>query len=241
MRLLPVIDLKETSVVRGIAGHRDTYQPIRSRIASDPSPAAVARAFVQNGFVDVYVADLGAIGGAEPDWKSYEQIADEGLNLIIDAGIAADVRIRRLADFRRQTKRKIDIVAAGESVVEAKQLREVIEVHGEESAIFSLDLRNAQPITARRDWQAALPFEIVVEIVELGFQRLIVLDLAAVGCDAGPATLDLCRQVRAAFPGIEIISGGGVRNDQDVDLLCDAGCDRVLVASALHDGRIRAR
>ena len=78
VRVLPVIDLKGKLVVRGIAGQRHTYEPIRSRIATDSSPATIARAFVQIGFTEVYVADLDAIGGEEPDWQSYEEIEAAG-------------------------------------------------------------------------------------------------------------------------------------------------------------------
>ena len=38
----------------------------------------------------------------------------------------------------------------------------------------------------------------------------------------------------------EVISGGGVRNWADIQSLDAAGCDGVLVASALHAGEFRA-
>jgi phosphoribosylformimino-5-aminoimidazole carboxamide ribotide isomerase len=59
--------------------------------------------------------------------------------------------------------------------------------------------------------------------------------------DRGLGTLDLCRRLRAARPSLELISGGGVRSHDDLRLLSSAGCDWVLVASALHDGRLSQR
>ena len=41
--VIPVIDLKDGVVVRGVAGRRDEYRPIESRFASDPRPATVAQ------------------------------------------------------------------------------------------------------------------------------------------------------------------------------------------------------
>lgn len=240
MQVLPVLDLKGKLVVRGIAGQRHAYQPIRSRIAADSAPATVARAFFKSGFTDAYVADLDAIAGAEPDWKSYEEIADGGLQLLIDAGISNSERIQRFASFCRQSKEQIAVVAACESIDDTGLLHEILEVYGTQGSVFSLDLQNGRTIAKCREWEQASPLELVTDVVEIGFRRAIVLDLAAVGRNAGPVTLDLCRQVRAAYPDIEIISGGGVRNKSDVDLLCEAGCDRVLVASALHDGQIGA-
>jgi len=51
---------------------------------------------------------------------------------------------------------------------------------------------------------------------------------------AGVPTLDLCRTLRKRCPQLEITSGGGVRSRDDLDRLAAAGCNRALVASALH-------
>jgi len=40
------------------------------------------------------------------------------------------------------------------------------------------------------------------------------------------------------FPGVEISAGGGVRGVEDLSRLRDGGVQNVLVASALHDGRL---
>ena len=238
MPILPVIDLKGQLAVRGIAGRRSEYQPVRSKIAADPSPAAVARALRQRGFSDVYIADLDAIAGHEPDWKSYEQIADTELNLMIDAGVVTCAQMKRLAEFVNQSQRLAAAVIATESIPDRMSLQTALKIFGPQQAVFSLDLKEGRPIVRRSDWLQAGPQEILAEVYAMGYRRVIVLDLTAVGTGGGPATLNLCREIRASFGGVEIISGGGVRNSQDVGLFVSAGCDRVLVASALHDGEL---
>jgi phosphoribosylformimino-5-aminoimidazole carboxamide ribotide isomerase len=47
----------------------------------------------------------------------------------------------------------------------------------------------------------------------------------------------LC-DVRAALPGVDLIAGGGVRDQSDLDRLAAAGADGALVATALHRGVI---
>ncbi|MCA9270670.1 MAG: hypothetical protein KDA41_19445, partial [Planctomycetales bacterium] len=85
--ILPVIDLLGGQVVRGVAGRREEYRPIVSRIAAGSAPTQVAAALAQRfGFRDAYVADLDAIAGAEPAWEDYQAIADAGLQLWVDAG-----------------------------------------------------------------------------------------------------------------------------------------------------------
>ena len=102
MSVLPVIDLMGGAVVRGIAGQRATYKPIRSQIASDATPTSIAHGFATKlGFQDVYLADLDAIAGSQPAWQIYESIAEYGLNLVVDAGINDSqraIQLREMAD-----------------------------------------------------------------------------------------------------------------------------------------------
>jgi phosphoribosylformimino-5-aminoimidazole carboxamide ribotide isomerase len=71
-----------------------------------------------------------------------------------------------------------------------------------------------------------------------GISRLIVLDLARVGGGAGTGTDDLCRHIASTYPQVEVIAGGGVAGPADLGRLASAGVRGVLVASALHDGRL---
>jgi phosphoribosylformimino-5-aminoimidazole carboxamide ribotide isomerase len=68
-----------------------------------------------------------------------------------------------------------------------------------------------------------------------------VLDLARVGMGEGVGTEPVCRSLRCIDPKLQIISGGGVRGLGDLESLAQAGCDAALVASALHDGRVREK
>jgi phosphoribosylformimino-5-aminoimidazole carboxamide ribotide isomerase len=72
----------------------------------------------------------------------------------------------------------------------------------------------------------------------LGIQRYIVLDIAHVGMGCGVRTAPVCQALRRRAPAVQIATGGGVRSMDDVVAAGQWGCDLVLVASALHDGRI---
>jgi phosphoribosylformimino-5-aminoimidazole carboxamide ribotide isomerase len=49
----------------------------------------------------------------------------------------------------------------------------------------------------------------------------------------------LIGELIAAYPQIEFSAGGGVRRPDDLRRLKSIGLSAVLIASALHDGRIR--
>ncbi len=238
MRVIPVMDLKDGRVVRAVAGERQRYQPVRSVLAGDPRPRTVATAFREAGFDTVYVADLDAIGGAPPNWLALQTIAACGLDLLLDAGVDGIGRASQLAFYAQDQPRIAGVVLGLESLPGPRLLAACVQVLGRRRSVFSLDLRRGRPITCWPDWQQASPGHIAAQAIAAGIRRLIVLDLAHVGTAAGPQRLELCRQLRAEHPAVEILAGGGVRHRQDLEHLAAAGCSAALVASALHDGTL---
>jgi phosphoribosylformimino-5-aminoimidazole carboxamide ribotide isomerase len=246
MRVIPVIDLMNGQVVRGIGGRRSEYRPIHSQLAAGASPATIARAFVEHfGFDTAYVADLDAIqasGGRKssgdvpfnPDaWRA---IQSAGLSLWLDAGVgtlAATKFILNEADSLGLAPR---LIIGLESLQSPDELAEICTHTAD--PIFSLDLKNGQPlhqVTNRNDWS---PLEIAKAAFDSGIRDLIVLDLADVGASGGTRTLELCNEIRDACDFREIIAGGGIRGIEDLTTLANAGCTAALVASALHDGHL---
>lgn len=234
MSIIPVIDLKGGFVVRGVAGQRSEYRPVESVLATDAKPETVATAFVsQFGCRDVYVADLDAIAGAPPNLSAYDAIEAAGLRLLIDCGISTPRQCRRWFPETSRT-----IVVGLETVRAEHDLTDVVSMLGPERVVFSLDLKAGRPLTSVERWLRSPPHEIADDAIAAGFKRLIVLDLARVGVGEGPSVAPLCEHMRRRHSSIELIAGGGVRQISDVQRLIDAGCDRVLVASALHNANI---
>ena len=244
MRVIPVIDLMAGQVVRGIAGRRETYRPLRGRLTDSASPLDVAAALVEKfGIRDFYLADLDAIAGAMPAFDTYRALFDLGLRLIVDAGLADRQQAQELAEFTQAQPALTGVIAGLESLGNLKDLEGFHHVFGADRLIFSLDLMGGTPRTVIPALAAEPPHEIAAAAVHYGVRRLIVLDLAQVGSDSGSSTLDLCRRLRddhasAKSARFEIISGGGVRGAADLQSLASAGCDGALVASALHDGKL---
>lgn len=225
MRVIPVIDLLGGQVVRAIGGRRHEYRPIESPLCRDAQPATVARAFVETfGFDTVYIADLDAITGREPDLVSYKAIADCGVELWIDAGVQ---------DLNRAYER---VIVGLESIDGPDEISQLVATIGADRCIFSLDLRDGRPLTSA--WQSYTPEQIAKVAFDAGVRAFIVLDLAQVGGFGGAQTESLCRRLREMMPDVELYAGGGVRDVNDLLALASAGCDGAPVASALHDGRI---
>jgi phosphoribosylformimino-5-aminoimidazole carboxamide ribotide isomerase len=237
MTLLPVLDLMQRLIVRGIAGRREEYRPIVSRLVDSADPLTVAQALNAHfGFREFYLADLDAIRGGDPDLPTYQDLQDAGFRLWIDAGLRSHTdRTLKLLISANVAR----IIVGLESLETPDDLRHIVARLGSERVVFSLDLKAGTPLGNADAWRTDNPFTIAERTVrEMGVRCLIVLDLDRVGVGAGIGTEELCARLKSELPEVELIAGGGVRSADEVRRLASVGIDRVLVASALHDGRI---
>jgi phosphoribosylformimino-5-aminoimidazole carboxamide ribotide isomerase len=239
VQIIPVIDLLGGVVVRGVAGRRSEYRPIVSQIAADSRPETVARAFVEQfGFKTAYVADLDAIGGRAPNVEAWKEIGEAGLELLLDAG--AGTASDCLAIHRQLTGRTLtaQIVVGLESLKNPDHERWFETRAKCQAFTFSLDLRAGKPIHRVKEWENRTAVEIARSVHARGYTTIIVLDVADVGVGGGTRTLALCKQLMDELHPVRVIAGGGVRGIEDLELLAEVRVSGVLVASALHDGRL---
>jgi phosphoribosylformimino-5-aminoimidazole carboxamide ribotide isomerase len=233
MRIVPVLDLKVGHVVRGVGGRREEYRPVVSRLTDSAAPVDVATAFRDHfGLSELYVADLDAIAGAGPALETYAALRALGCTLWVDAGLRQAVQAEVLIGASVET-----IVAGLETLAGPEELTRLCERYAER-VVFSLDLKEGRPLGDLRGWDAGSAWDVASQAVALGARRLLVLDLARVGGGEGTGTEELCRRLVEASPGVEIAAGGGVCGPDDLRRLREGGIAAVLVASALHDGRL---
>jgi phosphoribosylformimino-5-aminoimidazole carboxamide ribotide isomerase len=214
MRVVPVIDLKGGTAVHAVRGERERYRPLGD-------PLALARAF---RLEELYVADLDAIAGTGDNDAVIRALAREA-RVMVDAGVSEPDRARALLDLGVHR-----VVVGTETLPDADALDRLLP-----EATLSVDLRDGR--TLSRDPQlAGLPaLDAVARLHRAGLREVIVLDLARVGSGAGPDVGPIA-EIHAAFPELELLAGGGVRDAQDLHALADAGAAGALVATALHRG-----
>jgi phosphoribosylformimino-5-aminoimidazole carboxamide ribotide isomerase len=160
-------------------------------------------------------------------------MARTGVRLIVDAGVVTIADAEELQD-----RGASQIVLASESLPRLDQLRSFVELFGSKSLIFSVDLKHGQLRSADPQYSSTSPEDLIARVVEAGIEKIIVLDLAAVGTGTGIPTLSLCQQAKRCWPHLQVISGGGVHSRTCLLKAQAAGLDGLLIASALHDGRL---
>ena len=216
MEIIPVIDVQGGIVVQAIGGHRERYQPLKSKLTDSVRPLDVARAMLKvTGSDKLYVADLDAIEHEKEVHTSiYELRKCLGIEVWLDAG-------NHVLSGCKQ-------VLGSESLVDTDWWL---------FNALSMDFRNGELIS---NGLAITTLDYANGAVQAGVQTIIVLDVATVGKGKGPTTAEICRQIRQDFSDITIWTGGGIRDWGDIRFLERvAGVDGVLVSTALHQGAIR--
>jgi phosphoribosylformimino-5-aminoimidazole carboxamide ribotide isomerase len=236
-QVIPVLDLRAGTAVHAVAGQRAHYQPVRSILHATSDPLALAVALRERlGLNVLYLADLDAIAGLVPSVALYRDLISSGFHLIVDAGVRDLKCALKLSVLDPESR---TIVAGLESLDGPDALREIVHVFGDQRTIFSLDLDDGCPRKrAHSAWKSGDPLELACEAIEHGVSHLLLLDLARVGTGRGSGTKGLIAQIHARHPGVKVSVGGGISGASEVIELRNAGAAAVLVASALHDGRI---
>lgn len=236
MRVIPVLDLKGGRAVHSRGGRREHYGPVQSKLAGPAGDAlALARAYHDVlGSTECYLADLDAIGGAEPQWPLVRAITTGGAAWLVDAACTTTHRARQVLAAGAAR-----VVVGLETLSGLTALDTLCRAIGASRVVFSLDLYHGAPLLRAGSAIVGGPLDVARAAVGAGIAALLILDLARVGAGGG-IDLELARRIRAAHPALELLVGGGVEQEQDLVRAAQAGIDGVLLATALHDGRIGA-
>lgn len=234
MQIIPVIDIRNGIAVRAVAGERSGYRAIQSRLTESVEPAEVLQAIRQSfQCASCYVADLDAIERQQMNRCSIAEIVSLGGSLIVDAGATSVEQIEDLFDIGVDK-----VVLSSESIGDLSLLDAMVERSDPDSCIFSIDLKHGRLLGCDPAWDGKAPVDLARYVLECGIRELIILDLAAVGIGRGIPTLQLCQNIKRLSPDVRIVSGGGVDSAACVANAAHAGLDGLLIASALHDGRL---
>ncbi|WAJ30233.1 HisA/HisF-related TIM barrel protein [Antarcticirhabdus aurantiaca] len=227
MRIVPVLDIKNGVVVRGVRGNRGAYRPIETPLCAGSAPVDVMAGLDAlagpDGFPEAYLADLNAIEGGAPNLGVLDDLAAAfpKKRFWLDAGIRSAAEVERWVALGG-----IVPVIGSETLRSAGEMRRLAG----RNVVLSLDFWGDQPLG-----DPALFAD-----PALWPARVIVMTLARVGSGEGP-DLDRLRAVRALADGRSVFAAGGLRNAGDLDALARAGAAGILVSSALHEGRIAAQ
>ena len=224
MQIIPVLDLKDRTVVRAQMGQRDRYRPITTPLAPSSDPVDVARGLLSvHPFQTLYIADLDAIDGRGSNDAAIERLRQTcpQVSLWVDNGIADST-----GAFAWLAAGNECLVLGSETQRDPALIRDLLD---HPRVVLSLDFRGAQFVGPPQ----------LLDEPRIWPRRLIVMTLARVGSGAGP---DMARisEIRTRAGERSIYAAGGVRDAGDLRALRQIGVAGALVATSLHDGRLNS-
>ena len=219
MKILPDVDLLAGVVVHAKRGERDHSRPVVTALCSDPSPTAVIDAMLQlHPFNTLYIADLDALMGRGNQCRLVRQLTQRYplVTFWVDQGVPQSQSECAAKNCRS--------VFGSESMNESYRSSLVEQ---QKRVILSLDFSAGELVG---------PQALLTE-VELWPETVILMNLSRVGAQQGPDLEQLARFINHS-PDRKFVAAGGVRGGEDLAQLESVGAGAVLIATALHEGRI---
>ncbi|MGH6801556.1 MAG: HisA/HisF-related TIM barrel protein [Methylocella sp.] len=223
IEVIPVLDLKCGVVVHARHGFRHSYAPIATSLAETSAPLDVVAGFLTvHPFRTIYAADLDRIESR----GSHDQCLDAISTAFPDVVFWADAGVRDGEEARSWLARhkRAHLVLGSESLAGHMVLEELAT---DGRIVLSLDYRGDSFLGPKG----------LCDAPHLWPARVIVMTLTRVGGGAGP-DMERLAEIKRRAPDVMLYAAGGLRGASDLMRLQQAGIRGVLVASALHDGRL---
>ncbi|MFX0163543.1 MAG: HisA/HisF-related TIM barrel protein [Candidatus Hodarchaeota archaeon] len=237
MRVIPVIDLLSGVVVHAKKGERENYRPVDSVLTPSKDPLVIGEVFKEVfGFKEVYIADLDAIQSswALNNFSVLEKLSSLDLGLMVDCGIDSPEKAKATLDLGINK-----VVIGTETLSSLKQYEEIVGKIGEEKVVLSLDLKDGKLLGEISKEVEKDPLKLLKKVSKIGAKEIIILELSKVGTGRGiPEKLIKKLSKTTTLP---IIIGGGVKDIEDVKKARELGAEGVLIATALHTGKIKPK
>jgi len=225
VRCVFVLDILNGAVVHAVRGERRRYEPVErfSRIVSTSRPMDILRELRP---AEVYIADLNLLTGT-----------GENLSVIREASASARV----MADIGISEAHDLDLLPPSVIPVlgtETAPLSLLREAAAQRGIIASIDMLGQRTLARDPELKTRNPLEVLRLLGDLPLEGVILLELDRVGTSSG-LNRDFLVQARA-ISWHPLILGGGVRDEEDLQVLESLGFSGALVATAVHSGSISA-
>jgi len=233
LKIVPVIDVLNGAAVHAIRGERKHYRPLRSVLCSSVDPFDIALTFNSLGFDSLYLADLDAILGKSTNFALYQQIKTKtNLDVMVDAGIAEITRAKKLLKAGVPK-----IVVGTETLRSLDFVNRAVKSFGENRVVVSIDLKRGEVMSVSENIRSMNAVLLAQTLEKIGVSQIILLDLDRVGTERG-ANVEVLKGVLKKTK-VKVLVGGGIRSTQDLEELRNLSVSGVLVATALHNGKLK--
>ncbi|CEK10446.1 1-(5-phosphoribosyl)-5-[(5-phosphoribosylamino)methylideneamino]imidazole-4-carboxamide isomerase [Legionella hackeliae] len=229
MLIIPAIDLKEGQCVRLRQGQFNLVS-----IYQD-SPALLAQRYAAEGASRLHIVDLdGAQVGQIQQLPLIQTMKIPNMSIQLGGGI------RSLASAKACLDAGINkLVISSIAVTNPDLTSQIIKQANAESIVLALDVNIQQgvPRPAIHGWQTTTQnnlWQIVSYYQLLGIREILCTDIAQDGMMSGP-NFKLYEEAIRRFPNIAWQASGGIRHEDDLNLLSSLGVSGAILGRMLYE------
>ncbi len=224
MKIIPVIDIKNSIAVHAVKGEREKYKPLKSIFAKSSDPYEIA---LNMPFEEIYIADLNSILGKGNNYEIIRKIAKK-------KKVIADIGIRTFDDYKKALVLGVEPVVGSETLKSLEELKKIIK-YGE-NFIFSIDIKDNSVLTEflPKNYKKCFYF-----LKSLGIKKFIILNISSVGTLRGwSLDIEFLKHEKKSEEGgeITVYIGGGI-NIEDIKRFSTT-VDGFLLGTLIHGGAI---
>ena len=232
-KVIPVLDILNSTAVHAIKGERAEYQPLSSKLIKSSNPLEIIQLLNSKYSIDeFYIADLDAIVNQNPSIQLLSSILKiPEIKIMIDPGIT------NTEDILQYSKYNINKLIIGlETIQNLQIIKKALTFLAESKIIISIDMYKGEILSKVKSLRDLTPITIVKKLELFGIKELILLDLFRVGQKIGGIPSQFL-EIKDEFEG-KIYVGGGIKELKDILYLKQQRFAGVLIATALFDGTI---
>lgn len=229
IEIIPAIDLIDGKCVRLSQGDYNIKK------IYNENPVEVAKMFQDAGIKRLHLVDLdGAKAKHIVNHKVLEDIANS-TSLVIDfgGGVQSD------EDVEKAFNSGASMITGGSIAIRNKVLfTDWIKKYGSDKIILGADCKDHK--IAVSGWQESTSVDIlsfIDDYVNEGIVKIVCTDISKDGMLQGPS-VDLYKEILAAFPSAYLIASGGVSCFQDILDLESAGVPAVILGKAIYENKV---
>ena len=222
-RIVFVMDIRNGEAVHAVRGDREKYKPVRSRICGSSAPMDIISKLMPP---EVYIADLDRLQHLGDNFELIKKISAK-TKTMVDTG----------AENIEDVEKCLGIADTAILGTETAFLELIKKAAGRFPGKInvSIDIKNGRVLTNDRR-MGVEPEKLVRMLDEYDIKDIIVLELNKVGTGAGIDVEFLRNMVELSSHNI--LTGGGIKDMDDIHALEKIGVSGALVATAVHSGRI---
>lgn len=229
--IYPAIDLRNGKVVRLAQGDLS-----RATVYSD-DPLEMAKRWQSEGASWLHVVNLdGAFGeSSTANLAALEKIVQLGIKVQFGGGI------RDLESVKRVMSLGVSRVVIGTAAIEnPKLIDDALREFSSQQIAAGVDAKDGKVrIKGWVEESATTATELAKRLKAQGIEIVIFTDVARDGIGVGVNAESSAALARET--GVAVIASGGVRDEADVQRVCDANLAGIIIGRALYEGTINLR